>query len=373
MTIDNTEICLSRYGTLSFFSGDDPIGASLRMYGEWAQAEIDVLLKLMPVGSTVLDIGANIGTHTLAFADRVGSSGQVIAFEPQPRVIEVLKDNVLRNKLSNVRVEAVALGSRHCQMAFKKIDYAGHVNVGSVTLTQNEDFSCECINVITIDSLNLERCDFIKCDSEGMGVDIINGALETIKKFQPIIFLECNNAIEGIDLYRIFYALGYELFFFAFPVFNKNNYYNNKENIFRWATETCLICVEANKKAVVEQFNTFEPVKCEEALIEKIMSAPRFGDETEYARNKIELNTRLDLANEEISELNFKIACKCLYIDGMKSQGNNMLKVRPDNELLQEKERIIDSILSSTSWRVTKPLRFLKRLFKRMLRGLNCQ
>jgi hypothetical protein len=72
-----------RYGTMSYLKADLVIGRSLEDYGEWAQAELDFLLDLIETGNAVFDIGAFIGTHTLAFAQRVGTLGIVCSFEPQ--------------------------------------------------------------------------------------------------------------------------------------------------------------------------------------------------------------------------------------------------------------------------------------------------
>lgn len=84
-----------RYGKISFFSSDLVIGRSLRTYGEWAENEIRFLLRSVHPGDTVLDVGANIGTHTLAFARAVGVSGKVWAFEPRPEIFRVLDANIL--------------------------------------------------------------------------------------------------------------------------------------------------------------------------------------------------------------------------------------------------------------------------------------
>ena len=92
-----------RYGLTSFFRNDTIVSRSLKEYGEWAQAEIDFLLALVGSRDTVLDIGAFIGTHTLAFAKRVHGGGEVYAFEPQPVFFEVLKKNVDQNGMANVK------------------------------------------------------------------------------------------------------------------------------------------------------------------------------------------------------------------------------------------------------------------------------
>jgi Protein-L-isoaspartate(D-aspartate) O-methyltransferase (PCMT) len=91
----------ARYGRIAVPDGDTgPIGTSLRLYGEWAEHEIRFLLNFIEPGCCVIDIGAYIGTHTLAFAKAVGPNGTVISIEAQDVIFRLLKTNT-RN-LSNV-------------------------------------------------------------------------------------------------------------------------------------------------------------------------------------------------------------------------------------------------------------------------------
>ena len=66
----------ARYGRMTFFAND--IGAasgSLAIYGEWAENEIGFVKTFIAVGETVVDVGAYIGTHTLAFSHSLGRRG----------------------------------------------------------------------------------------------------------------------------------------------------------------------------------------------------------------------------------------------------------------------------------------------------------
>ena len=100
----NIETTSGRYGTMSYLKNDLILGRSLREYGEWAQGELNLLLDLIDVGSTVIDVGAFMGTHTLAFARHVGPEGQVYAFEPHPVAFSLLRLNIEQNDLSNVEL-----------------------------------------------------------------------------------------------------------------------------------------------------------------------------------------------------------------------------------------------------------------------------
>ena len=90
-----------RHGWMAFPSHDTVIGRALAKYGEWAEHEIRFLGRFVGAGGTVLDVGAYVGTHTLALA-RVAA--RVYAFEPQPSIFPLLRSNVERNGLTNVQL-----------------------------------------------------------------------------------------------------------------------------------------------------------------------------------------------------------------------------------------------------------------------------
>lgn len=84
------------------FSNDiGTITQSLRRYGEWAENEINFLRPFIKDGDTVIDVGAYIGTHTLAFSSLVGDAGKVHSLEAQPASFVVLRHNVAINGIEN--------------------------------------------------------------------------------------------------------------------------------------------------------------------------------------------------------------------------------------------------------------------------------
>lgn len=86
-----------RRGIFVFNRNDRFIGRSIDLYGEWCESEIELLLGFIRSGDTVVDVGANIGTHTVTFAAIVGHAGSVLAFEPQPSSFQLLCGNVAIN------------------------------------------------------------------------------------------------------------------------------------------------------------------------------------------------------------------------------------------------------------------------------------
>ena len=84
----NLKAC--RHGLMLYFNTDLYVGDSITKYGEWAEVETELFSKLVQPGMTVVEAGANIGTHTLALANMVGPAGRVYAFEPQRRIFQLL-------------------------------------------------------------------------------------------------------------------------------------------------------------------------------------------------------------------------------------------------------------------------------------------
>lgn len=143
------------------------------------------ILKYIKEGDCVIDAGSYIGDSTLAYANAVGGSGLVYAFEPNPIALQALKHN-MRN-LPQVILSDLALsfcGDKNTYV----INY-NDKNVGASFLTQKDKGS----NFTTcIDNLGLHRLDLIKMDCEGYEYHILTGAIETIFQHKPIIVLEIN-------------------------------------------------------------------------------------------------------------------------------------------------------------------------------------
>jgi FkbM family methyltransferase len=144
--------------------------------------------------SIVLEGGCHIGTHTL----RLSLLGKrVLSFEPMITSNTILRKNLKMNKITNVTVYNEGLSNKSDVAYFQWI---GYNNPGGSGLTNNpmgkpnyEKNINTCnypVDLITIDSLQLDKLDFIKLDVEGYEINVIEGALDTIKKCNPIITME---------------------------------------------------------------------------------------------------------------------------------------------------------------------------------------
>ena len=160
----------------------------------WEPHMHKIFEKYINKESIVLEGGCHIGTHTL----RLGLLGkQVLSFEPMTSSSIILHENLKLNNITNVTVYSEGLSNK---TGVAQFEWFGHNNPGGSGLTNNPmgkpnyekkiENNNYPINLITIDSLQLDKLDFIKLDVEGYEINVIEGALNTIKKCKPVITME---------------------------------------------------------------------------------------------------------------------------------------------------------------------------------------
>ena len=243
----------TRRGVITHFAADQCIGKSLARYGEWAEDEIALLRHYLTEGSTALDVGANVGVHTLAFAEMVGAIGNVIAIEGQPEVSTLLAYNVVANELSDrVKIVTALAGSKSALVPY--VSKVANENMGALSFVQNvhepEKIAVSgglrfTLPLITIDSLNLTSCALIKIDVEGMEEDVLVGATETLRFCRPAVYFEyANNNIEQLSrVQKMLAGLGYRLFWHVANPFNSLNYRDDSYNIFGGNVEVNVLAI----------------------------------------------------------------------------------------------------------------------------------
>lgn len=142
-------------------------------------------------GDTVLDVGACWGMHTLLFSKLVGESGQVFAFEPDPRNFAELQFHVELNKLQNVHCLPLALSNFNGESTFH---CAAEASMGSLIKQEGREGETIAVSVRTLDSLapviGLVRADFLKIDIEGVEADMLEGARQTLQQMRPTLVID---------------------------------------------------------------------------------------------------------------------------------------------------------------------------------------
>jgi len=143
-------------------------------------------------GVIALDCGANVGVYSMEWARAMDGWGSIIAFEPQERIYYALAGNLALNNLFNVRALNKAVGATCGSIEVPVIDYCVPRHTGAVSLKPEITPAKDTIPVelVTIDSLQLPRLDFLKLDIEGMELEALEGARDTIRRSFPFILAE---------------------------------------------------------------------------------------------------------------------------------------------------------------------------------------
>jgi FkbM family methyltransferase len=234
---------------------DSCVSRAIITYGEWAQDEIDLIGGFLRPGSCVFDIGAFIGTHTLAFSRLVGEQGKVYSFEPRREIFDILTKNIELNSLGNVTAFNAAVSYELSNVGLSSLSQSDDENLGGLALydapnvSRDVDYS---VKVVSIDSLAIDHLDLIKIDVEGMEDSVLNGAVETIERHRPVIFAECNSLSSGIKLLSLGDRHGYTVLGALTNAFSPTNFNGVEENYFSDAKELGLLLIPRERLAEFE-------------------------------------------------------------------------------------------------------------------------
>ena len=224
------ELTESRYGPMLYPPKDQYVGRSFKEYGEFSQGELDLFTHFIAAGAIVLDIGANIGAHTVPLAQLVGVNGVVVAFEPQPVLHKILCANLVLNSVPNALTYAMALGDCEGECLIPVLDYSQSNNFGGIGMDMVEEG--EAVPLGKLDTFELERVDFIKLDVEGFESKVLEGAVDTIARCRPIMYIENDRPGKSAELIQRCFDMGYRLWWHTPPLFSPDNFKGNKENVF---------------------------------------------------------------------------------------------------------------------------------------------
>jgi len=174
--------------------------------------------------TSVLDIGANVGAIAL-YASRVVPSARVHAFEPSPRTAPLLRRNVALNRAANVEIHEVGLGREEGTFDFH-METAASTNSGlSSFRAASRHKSAEVVRVAmtTLDRLapRLGAASFVKLDTQGTELEVLEGGREWLRRERPAIVLEHEDdhfddpAAARERMRSLLASLGYRAFVFS--------------------------------------------------------------------------------------------------------------------------------------------------------------
>ena len=158
---------------------------------------IFALVDTLPADAIIVDGGANIGFFTVPVAHRTQGRGtKIIAFEPQRQLFQALGGSLAINGYRHVYLHNCGLGAEPGIAQLPAIDYSvaqdfGTVSLSDATTVDEHGWMVDSVvDITSIDAMDLPRLDFFKLDVEGYEVPALTGALRTIQKYRPWIWVE---------------------------------------------------------------------------------------------------------------------------------------------------------------------------------------
>ena len=227
---------------------DDEISRSIFLTGYYEPNQFAFLDRVLVPGMTVIDIGANFGLYTLFAAIKVGDYGTVLSIEPSEREIQRLKTNIRTNSLEKrARILEVAVSNHRteAELSIATATNPGHNTLGrfgyeSVQLQDKEIVQVECLDDL-VQQNKLQRVDLIKMDIEGAEFFALQGAIETLTCFHPVVLMELSDrtlehqGCHSSQIWDLLIEHGYQIYTFAqdsgLPLPARHKSYFDAENV----------------------------------------------------------------------------------------------------------------------------------------------
>lgn len=181
-----TTIATAKAGRFIVFE-NDALGKVLQTKGDFEPHFLQIVGQIVRPGDLCIDLGANLGYHSVTLARLTGPNGVVLAFEPQRIIFQQLCGNAFLNDLRNIHIFNAAVGAEDGMIEMDAVNYDHkEVNIGCTKVGHGGD----SVNMMRLDSLKLESVRFIKLDIQGCEERFLDGAAATIAKSRPVMFVE---------------------------------------------------------------------------------------------------------------------------------------------------------------------------------------
>lgn len=204
-------------GVLVLDRADASVSVQIRADGHYEPHLMTVLDDLLRPGDVFVDVGANVGFHTVRAALSVGAEGRVVAVEANPENARLLALAIGENGFEHVDLWPLALGAElgHAHFGVHIGSNGGFAPADAAAVASGRG---TVVPVMPLDRLGLDRLDVLKVDVEGAEPMVIEGALATIERCRPTVVMELScemtrrvGGIEPEDHLRRLTDRGYRL------------------------------------------------------------------------------------------------------------------------------------------------------------------
>lgn len=190
----------------------------IRSTGCYEPHVMEAITDRVPAGGTFIDVGANIGVHSVLAALRAGRGGRILALEASPVTYPILVGNLATAGCPGAAAVPVAVWDAPATIAFSHIPHiigGSHVNPAAHEVGQVFTVPCDTLDNLAAGA-GLERVDLVKIDVEGSEIRALLGARKTLCRYRPPIIVEFNRltlreygGASVFDLYQCVCDLGY--------------------------------------------------------------------------------------------------------------------------------------------------------------------
>ncbi|CAN7341770.1 FkbM family methyltransferase [Phenylobacterium sp. LjRoot219] len=247
----------TRSGPMVALRTDHYMTKALELYGEYCPDEWRALRQMIRPGMTVVEVGANMGTHSVDMA-RACAPGPFYAFEPQPRIFQVLCANLALNDIGNAFAYPEGCGEAEGVAVVPRLDYAREGNFGGMSL-QPDGVAGVKVRVRPLDSLELPACGLIKIDVEGFEPQVLRGARQTIARCRPVLYVENDRKDQQQEVISLIAEMGYRLYWHVPMLFSPQNFKGVQENIFPGVASVNMLCLPSERKTTVQGLQQIDP------------------------------------------------------------------------------------------------------------------
>lgn len=187
-----TQILNYTYGKIASYPEDvDSLITLIKQKQFYQPHVVNLFKKYAKPDSIIIDVGANIGTFTLAFS-KIMPTCHIHAFEMMPKTFKALEETVKINELDNVTLYDVGLYDKECEL---NVSYKPYM-LGYTSIIDNAEIASSVGKCTTLDKYNLKNVSFIKMDIQGAEYEALMGAEETLKNNDCVVLAEFTKTID---------------------------------------------------------------------------------------------------------------------------------------------------------------------------------
>lgn len=245
--VDKVVSTLGQNFTIALDPSNGFIDAHIYATGTYEPDILQVMKDYLRPGDTFVDIGGNIGWHSLFATSLVGEQGKVHTFEPLPKLNEQFKRSIKLNNFS----KQVTLHSYGCSdVSGKAYLHINEKNIGGSSILDERYSETVEISTLPADEIlrDLSEISLIKIDTEGFEIEVLRGLKTTLSQLKPKLIIEFSPSFwtnQKIERSKEFFAI---LTFHDYSILDLENGYKPIVNTDGWINEfnklqTNLLCL----------------------------------------------------------------------------------------------------------------------------------